>query len=115
MFKHLVLAAAIAAPAFIFAAGAQAQGSPATGAKSPAPAASGVPSTTPAKKSGKPAAFDRLDLNRDGKLTRDEAKDSKRISARFDAIDANRDGVLSRDEVRAMAPKRTATPPKPQA
>jgi len=42
------------------------------------------------------AQFDRMDLNRDGKL--DAADRAARIGQHFDAMDANKDGTLSRQE-----------------
>lgn len=113
MFKRIVLVAAIVVPAFAIASGANAQGSSVPAAKTST--TSTAPASTTVNKSGKRGAFDRLDVNHDGKLTREEAKDSKRITSRFDALDTNKDGFLSRDEVRAMAPKRTGTPNKPAA
>jgi len=46
------------------------------------------------------AAFKALDLNRDGKLTREEAKADLRFVPRFDDIDTNRDGVITLDELK---------------
>jgi hyperosmotically inducible periplasmic protein len=42
--------------------------------------------------------FSSLDKNRDGFVTRDEAKANKRIAKHFGAGDANKDGKLSPDE-----------------
>ena len=51
------------------------------------------------------ARFAAADANKDGRLSRDEAKDS-RLASRFDALDANKDGSLSRDELAAGKPAR---------
>lgn len=50
------------------------------------------------------ARFARLDVNRDGSVTADEARQARqanraqRQGQRFDRLDTNRDGVLSREE-----------------
>ena len=49
------------------------------------------------------ARFATADANKDGRLSRDEVKDS-RLASRFDALDANKDGSLSRDELAAGKP-----------
>lgn len=46
------------------------------------------------------AAFQRLDLNRDGRLTRDEVAGDVGFAPRFDDIDINRDGVITPEEMR---------------
>lgn len=46
------------------------------------------------------AAFQQLDLDRDGLLTRAEARADLNFGVRFDAADINRDGVITRDEMR---------------
>ena len=51
------------------------------------------------------ARFATADANKDGRLSRDEVKDS-RLASRFDALDANKDGSLSRDELAAGKPAR---------
>ena len=45
----------------------------------------------------------KLDTNRDGSISRDEAKAAPRLAENFDAIDSNKDGQLSRDEMARMA------------
>lgn len=60
------------------------------------------------------AAFQRLDKNGDGKITRDEAPNAEG----FAAADANRDGAVTPEEfVRYLAARRRtpATTPKPVA
>src|SRR6267154_2215962 len=44
--------------------------------------------------------FRRMDANKDGKISRDEAK--ARIAENFDRIDRNKDGFIDRDELRQM-------------
>ena len=51
--------------------------------------------TTPTQKPG-PA---RLDANGDGAIDRQEAAAHPRLAQRFDALDVNKDGKLSRDEM----------------
>ena len=46
------------------------------------------------------AAFRQLDLDRDGMLTRDEARADLNFGPRFDDVDINRDGVITSDEMR---------------
>lgn len=44
------------------------------------------------------AAFQRADLNRDGKLTRQEAERFPAVAQRFEQIDSNRDSFISLEE-----------------
>jgi len=46
--------------------------------------------------------FDRLDRNRDGYISRDEAKDAPELQTRFSELDTNNDGKLSREEYDAL-------------
>jgi hyperosmotically inducible protein len=49
-------------------------------------------------------AFQKLDTNRDGSISRDEASRMRGMSKVFDQADANHDGVLDKDEfVRAQS------------
>lgn len=41
----------------------------------------------------------RLDMNRDGQISREEAKGHSELNARFSELDRNRDGVLSSEEI----------------
>jgi len=43
----------------------------------------------------------RLDTNKDGLISREEAKPTQRLSQNFDALDTNKDGQLSAEELRA--------------
>jgi hypothetical protein len=45
--------------------------------------------------------FDRLDRNRDGFVSRDEAKDASELDTRFSELDTDNDGKLSREEYNA--------------
>jgi Ca2+-binding EF-hand superfamily protein len=59
----------------------------------PASAQSPDPQPTAAE-----AAFHRADINKDGKLSREEAAAVPAVAARFDEHDANKDGFLSLEE-----------------
>jgi Ca2+-binding EF-hand superfamily protein len=50
--------------------------------------------------------FDRLDANRDGKISKDEAKGL--IKQHFDRIDGNRDGVITYEELLQAAQEKNA-------
>jgi Ca2+-binding EF-hand superfamily protein len=45
--------------------------------------------------------FARLDANKDGVVSREEAKSAPRLASNFDTLDSNKDGQLSRDELRS--------------
>ena len=49
------------------------------------------------------AAFNRADVNRDGKLSRQEAEHFPALAQRFDQIDTNHDNFISRDEFNQAA------------
>lgn len=53
-----------------------------------------------------PPLFNELDTNKDGYITRDEAKRSADTTARFDEIDTNRDGRISVSEWKAAEDKK---------
>ena len=46
--------------------------------------------------------FERLDRNKDGFVTRDEAKDATELQGRFAELDQDNDGKISRSEMRAL-------------
>jgi hypothetical protein len=53
----------------------------------------------------------RLDMNRDGLISREEAKGHSELNARFNELDRNRDGVLSPDEIsNASSPQGPSSP-----
>jgi Ca2+-binding EF-hand superfamily protein len=54
------------------------------------------------------ARFDRVDQNRDGRLSRDEWTGT---AERFDRLDRNRDRFITRDEFLTLVPDRAAPPP----
>ena len=62
------------------------------GASSPTPAPQGAAG-------GSSAGTARLDINRDGLISREEAKASSDLSSRFNELDKNRDGSLSAEEL----------------
>jgi hypothetical protein len=82
----LVLAAAVALPTAVLAQ-----------ADSPtrAPSASG---TTPRDASA-PMTFNSLDTNKDGHVSREEAKNSSELTRQFSQLDKDGDGKLSADEL----------------
>ena len=49
------------------------------------------------------AAFDRADINRDGKLDKREAELFSPVGQRFEELDSNRDNFVSRQELRKMS------------
>jgi len=49
---------------------------------------------------GKQGVFERFDSNRDGQITREEARNS--VKARFARMDANGDGTVTRAERKAL-------------
>lgn len=53
--------------------------------------------------------LERLDRNKDGKISKEEAANAPRIKDNFDRIDQNKDGLLDQSELRAMA--RLLSPP----
>lgn len=65
------------------------------------------------------ATFRSLDTNKDGYVSRDEARSSSELTARFAELDQDRDGSLSRQELgvtrSAATTSNTAGPPKPGA
>lgn len=46
-------------------------------------------------------AFAKLDVDKDGKISRDEASKGPRMSKHFDTIDADHDGFVTRAELSA--------------
>ena len=50
----------------------------------------------------------KLDTDKDGRISRDEAKAAPRLAEHFDAIDTNGDGFLTPDEMKAAHAKHRA-------
>lgn len=77
-----------------------AAGSPATPATPATPASPGERMGTGTAATGDTGAtmFRELDRDKDGQVTKDEAKRSADVQARFDALDANHDGKVSMAE-----------------
>jgi hypothetical protein len=95
------LAAVCALPVMASAAGDRivlAQGGGGGGADGP-DMANRQPGSGASRRSGN---FDRLDRNRDGYVSRDEAKDAPELQTRFSELDVNNDGKLSREEYDAL-------------
>ena len=97
--KTVVAAAAAAAFALPFAASADSDKPKSE--KAAGPAASG-------RTTGSAALFDRLDKNKDGFVTRDEARDATELQGRFAELDKDNDGKISRSEMRALDGERSA-------
>jgi Ca2+-binding EF-hand superfamily protein len=47
-------------------------------------------------------AFARLDTDKDGKISREEAKGGPRLASRFNEIDAGKDGFITRAELKSF-------------
>jgi hypothetical protein len=67
------------------------------------PAEGATPVNARANSKSTDAAFNRADVNRDGRLNREEAEHFPMLSQRFDVIDLNRDTFISRDEFNQAA------------
>ena len=67
--------------------------------QTPAPAAAEIPAPAPRyAASDLERAFNFMDSNHDGKVSREEAAGFRGVAKHFDQADTNRDGFLSRDE-----------------
>jgi hypothetical protein len=104
-----LIAIAIAAA---FPLGAYAQATNQPGQQQQRPGASPTePRGGSAQGQGQPGTA-RLDMNRDGQISREEAKGSPELNARFNELDRNRDGVLSADEIsNASSPRGSSGTP----
>ena len=126
LMQKILIAIAVAGA---FAAPVAAQMSPGADKTPQAQPVPPVPQKPAEPKSGAgataPSTFDALDRNKDGYLSRDEAKDAA-WSNRFSELDKDNDDRLSRSEFEAMtssgaagatvnAPDRTPSKPKQQA
>jgi EF hand domain-containing protein len=93
--KLIVIALAAAFPLGAYAQGTkQPDQQQRPGASSPTPAPQGA-----AGGSSAGGSHSRLDINRDGKISREEAKASSELSSRFNELDKNRDGSLTAEEL----------------
>ena len=76
----------------------------------PASSANDKAKAAPAGRTSPSAAlFERLDRNKDGFVTRDEAKDATELQGRFAELDKDNDGKISSSEMRALERSRSAT------
>lgn len=78
----------------------------------------GASSPTPAPQGGSAAGGGgvqpgtaRLDINRDGLISREEAKASSELSSRFNELDKNGDGSLSAEELSGSGPGASGSSP----
>ena len=55
----------------------------------------------------------KLDVNKDGQISREEAAAAPRLAQRFDQLDVNRDGQLTREEFASARRTRPVPQPKP--
>ena len=62
----------------------------------------GLGSPASGRTAGSAALFDRLDTNKDGFVTRDEARDATELQGRFAELDTDNDGKISRSEMRGL-------------
>ena len=88
----------VATLAFVGIAGAQGQ----TASPAPARDASAAAGSIPANRATSNdvnAAFDRVDSDKDGKLSRTEAENMPAVAQRFEQIDTDRDTFVSREEL----------------
>ncbi|WP_332673261.1 EF-hand domain-containing protein [Aromatoleum sp.] len=106
----LVIAASL--PMAVLAQGGYQDSTPRTDSAQPqgTPGGSTTPDATGTMKSGDTSSmFKELDRDKDGQISKDEAKRSADMQARFDEIDANRDGKVSMNEWNS-SPKRKVMP-----
>ncbi len=66
----------------------------------------GAPGSNP--RASLDARINRLDLNHDGMISREEASGYPKLAKAFNRIDVNKDGQLSRDELMAFRDKAKA-------
>jgi hypothetical protein len=83
----LILAAAVALPTAVLAAG-----------NDPAARAPSASGTAP-RDAGAPMTFNSLDANKDGHISREEAKNSSELNKQFSQLDKDGDGKLSAAEL----------------
>lgn len=95
MKRNTTLATLLLLAALPLAAGAADAAAPVPAEKMPPPAPAGD-----AAKGETPPLFKELDGNKDGYVTKDEAKRSAEVTARFAELDADRDGKVAAAEFR---------------
>lgn len=102
MLNKTLIAAAVAA-VFALPVAANAAGSDkASGAAAPSGGtSSSAPKSSAAGNGGSASMMKRLDADKDGNVSRDEAKKDTTISKRFKELDKNNDGKLSATELNA--------------
>ena len=64
--------------------------------------APGTGSAASGRSTGSAALFERLDKNKDGFITREEARDATELQGRFAELDKDNDGKISAAEIRAL-------------
>jgi len=96
--KTLIAMAVAGSFAAAFAAPTSADNDKAAQSKTEKAPGSSAAGRTP----GSEALFDRLDRNKDGFVTRDEARDATELQGRFAELDKDNDGKLSLGEMRGL-------------
>lgn len=74
------------------------------------PAEEVLPSTELLPPQDRSEAFEMLDVNRDGWISREEAAANSVVAANFDEVDRDRDGRLNRQEFAMVALNRSDQP-----
>jgi Ca2+-binding EF-hand superfamily protein len=98
-FAKSLLGSTVAASALFAAATALAQTTAPAAPTVSSPAAAA--SSPHAKGQRHPHGFKSLDVNKDGQISREEAKAHPMLNQNFDAIDTDKNGQLSKDELKA--------------
>jgi Ca2+-binding EF-hand superfamily protein len=75
---------------------------------------SGPTPADPAAKQSGGTTFESLDVNSDGRISKDEAKANANVTAQFSSYDVNGDGFIERAEVTQASKPAAETPPQQQ-
>lgn len=111
-FAKSLVGGAVAATALWAVVGAHAQtAAPAAPSATPPAAAASAENTPHGKGQRHPHGFKLLDTNKDGQISREEAKAHPRLSQNFDAIDTDKNSQLSKGELKAAKAARRGNRP----